>query len=272
RLLRCGTGLGGNMKLNSSKALALALVLAGSSSAAFAGNFNLNNMYMPNNDFIVGGTLVSPNDPVAATTVLVTDGNFICTGSLIDTDMVVTAAHCTAAQVSDLRIVFATDINKLNQSEVRAITGLQANPGWQGENSTGADQHDIALMRIDGSLPAGYHPANLLSASDSSALRKGETAVLAGYGITDAQSQDGAGVLRKVDVKISKQLGKTEVILDQRDGKGACHGDSGGPAFTADGQLWGVTNRGYPDNAPDDCVHYAVYTRIQAYASWIAQT
>ena len=46
------------------------------------------------------------------------------------------------------------------------------------------------------------------------------------------------------------------MILDQEDGSGACHGDSGGPAFfEKDGKtyLLGVTNRSYPDGAPDDC-------------------
>jgi secreted trypsin-like serine protease len=252
-------------------AFALSFALIATTIAAQAdGGFGSNSI--GDNEFIIGGTLVPAGDPVAATTVLVTDGNFICTGSLIDTDMVVTAAHCTAANVADLKIVFATDFNSISQGEVRPITGLQANPGWQGEQATGADQHDIALMRINGSLPTGYHPAQLLDASASAALRKGDTTLLAGYGITNASTQDGAGVLREVEVPISKQLGQTEVILDQRKGKGACHGDSGGPAFTTDGRLWGVTNRGYPDNAPDDCAHYAVYTRIEAYADWISAT
>ena len=60
---------------------------------------------------IIGGTIVDASDPVASTTVLVTDGNYICTGSIIDTDLVVTAAHCVAAPAENLKIVFALDIN-----------------------------------------------------------------------------------------------------------------------------------------------------------------
>jgi secreted trypsin-like serine protease len=250
------------MKMNLRNALALALAL-GAASAAHANN---------SLDTIVGGTLVDANDPVASTTVLVTDGNYICTGSIIDVDLVVTAAHCVAAPAENLRIVFVRDINagQIDKSNVLPISNYVANPGWQGENSSGVDQHDIALIRVVGALPAGYHPATLLSAAASSAIRKGDMAELAGYGITNATSQDGAGTLREVSVKVSKQLGQTEVVLDQRNGKGACHGDSGGPAF-ANGQLWGVTNRGYPDNAPDDCKEYAVYTRISAYADFLSQ-
>jgi secreted trypsin-like serine protease len=227
-------------------------------------------------DLIIGGTVVDANDPVASTTVLVTDGNFICTGSIIDQDLVVTAAHCVAAPAENLRIVFARDINgTIDKSMVLPITGYIANPGWQGDASQGVDQHDIAVIRLDGALPAGYHPATLLSADASAGLKKGEVTELAGYGITNAKTQDGAGTLREVDVKILQQLGQTEVVLDQRTGKGACHGDSGGPAFVNVGgelQLWGVTNRGYPDNAPDDCRHEVVYTRIAAYADFISQS
>jgi secreted trypsin-like serine protease len=66
--------------------------------------------------------------------------------------------------------------------------------------------------------------------------------------------------------------GKSEMILDQSRGHGACHGDSGGPAFVRQGKkmvLAGVTNRSYPSQAPDDCAHRVVYTKVSAYRSWI---
>ena len=62
------------------------------------------------------------------------------------------------------------------------------------------------------------------------------------------------------------------MILDQSHGHGACHGDSGGPAYIQkNGKmiLAGVTNRSYPSSASDDCAHQVVYTKVHAYESWI---
>ena len=76
-----------------------------------------------------------------------------------------------------------------------------------------------------------------------------------------------------VDVKISDaKFAKTEVLLDQRQGRGACHGDSGGPAEVLKNgvkYLWGVTNRGYPETGPDDCAQFSIYTKITAHQSFI---
>src|SRR5258708_1675351 len=43
---------------------------------------------------IVGGSKVSASDPIASTTVGLSDGEALCTASLIDDDIAVTAAHC----------------------------------------------------------------------------------------------------------------------------------------------------------------------------------
>jgi secreted trypsin-like serine protease len=114
---------------------------------------------------------------------------------------------------------------------------------------------------------------------DNSALKNGTIVTHAGYGITDgsadaqASGDDGAGVLREVDTTIAQApYGKTEVEMEQHHGKGACHGDSGGPAFlkAADGslQLFGVTSRG-PADQPDDCATYGIYSNILAHLDFI---
>ena len=143
-------------------------------------------------------------------------------------------------------------------------------PDW-GSRGSGMDQGDIALVKFGGGLPAGYKRVSAMN--DSSSIRKGARVVLAGYGISNARERSGAGRLRKAEVRVAEsRTGKQEMILDQSHGQGACHGDSGGPAFLRrKGKLIlaGLTNRSYPAQAPDDCAHQVVYTKVPAYRRWI---
>jgi secreted trypsin-like serine protease len=224
------------------------------------------------NDDIVGGTLVQPTDVVARSTVILTDGNALCSASIIDTDLLVTAAHCVTG-VGQLYVGFTMNMNRARSSNFQQVLGFEVTPEWaQTQGRTEAkDQGDIAVVRFAGGLPSGYEPVELLPPTD--ALRNGEVVVLAGYGITSAATQQGAGVLRKTEVTVKNAaFGQTEVELDQTEGRGACHGDSGGPAFVQSGAnmlLWGLTNRGYPDNGPDNCLTNSIYTRVAPYAAWI---
>ena len=229
---------------------------------------------------IIGGSTVSSSDPdgasVVALVIQLQEGQAICTGSLLASDILVTAAHCITDEsgrtvsASQVRLVFANDIRSSSRKIVNA-TGVKRHPDYDGDGG-GKDQNDIAIVRFGGGIPSGYQTATLLPSG--STIPKGSGAVLIGYGVnTMAGGGSGSGILRKVTVTVADGLfARTEVLIDQRNGKGACHGDSGGPAFTRSGGkllLWGVTNRGDPVNAPDDCKQFSVYTRITSQASFI---
>jgi secreted trypsin-like serine protease len=249
---------------------------------------------------IIGGEDVLASDPVATTTVALIGETvelgkkqvYLCTASIIADDTVVTAAHCVANALDDkVTLVFGTDLTTKGSTVVAAVHSNGIIYPKQYGTVRGRDQHDIAVVHFDGGLPDGFKPAEVLPAG--TALTTGEGVLLAGYGISDALAETGDGVLRKTTVTLKDPaFGKTEVLLDQSQGHGACHGDSGGPAFVQVGStsyLFGVTNRGYSDKppapkpvtapgvaapkgpAPDDCAEDAVYTRIDAYSKWIAK-
>ena len=224
---------------------------------------------------IVGGQVVLPDDPIAKSTVGVFANGAFCTGSIIDVDLVVTAAHCLSGPVSGVKIVYGGEIfssspHPESPAASYEVNSLYKGPQWE------VDWGDIALIRIQGKLLNNSVPAEILSVKRP--LVATDQAVLAGYGINDVPNYSGSGTLRKATVAIVvPQIGKTEVAVDSSHGSGACHGDSGGPAFLPAEQgghgiqLWGVTSHAYPNSAPDDCAEGAVYTNIVSYLDWIQQ-
>jgi secreted trypsin-like serine protease len=257
------------------KKFILALFVSAVSFSAHAGSF----------DHIFGGTAVQASDPAAQTTVFISGrsnlGYYFCSGSLIAEDIVVTAAHCVAdGKQGSFRVIFSrvvplswlTEKPTVSDSDpsVRQVVGTIADPDFNMKASE--DAHDIAIIRIKGDLPAGYHAATLLDSS--TALTPGEEVLLAGYGSTNPDIQGKGGVLNQATVTVKQAVGNTEIAVDQTQGKGGCWGDSGGPAFVQSGDellLWGLTNRAFPQNERT-CSHGAVYTRITDFSDFITQS
>jgi hypothetical protein len=234
-------------------------------------------------DHIVKGTVVQAGDPVALSTVFLamkkTSGYEFCTGSIIDQDIVVTAAHCVDGVSPDsIQVMFTLDVtmsfllgtptSTSGPDSVHPVYGAVADPQY---STSGIDRHDIAIIRFKGLMPDGYQAATLLG--DSAPLNSGEAVVLAGYGSTNPVLSSSVGQLRKADVSVDQMLGQTEVVLNEKNGAAACWGDSGGPAFvqldSSSLLLWGLTNRPYPDANPT-CIGESVYTRITRYSDFIA--
>ncbi len=239
---------------------------------------------------IIGGNPAQAGDAIASSTVLIvgelapaTAGGqpqqYICTGSLLADDTVVTAAHCVAEDINspvnaaNMRLVFGLAVTPTTTTlpPLRTPTGYLYAPGWQGAANgaeSGSDTHDIAILHFDGGLPAGYAPATLLPSSDP--ITPGMSVTLAGYGVDNGVKDTGAGTLRIVNnVPVEQMLGQTEVVMDQTGGVGSCSGDSGGPAFLkVNGQelLWGVTSRG-----DQTCAQVGIYTMISAYTDFISR-
>ncbi|HWU44330.1 MAG TPA: trypsin-like serine protease, partial [Bdellovibrio sp.] len=191
----------------------------------------------------------------------------LCTASILSEDVVITAAHCVSGHPNNMELSFGP---RSAGHDLRRVVDVAVAAPWARHSREAYDNGDIALVKFAGGLPPGFKPATLMKSSQR--LSDGQTVTLAGFGTSSGEGT-GAGRLRLVDVKIAKaDYSKTEVAVDQTKGHGACHGDSGGPAFVQDGKkdllLWGVTSRGI-DDPHDHCAGEAVYTRIQPYAPWI---
>ena len=225
---------------------------------------------------IVHGTQVTPKNWIAHTVVALVatneDGQSLCTASVVAKDLVVTAAHCVTSpkpgQQSEMDLIFSSDIHHADASMIRKVDRVEVPSEWNPSESQNQDTSDIALVHFSGDLPAGYAPSDLLPFEQT--LVRGESVELAGYGITDASANTGAGVLRKTDVTVlNPSYSASEVELDQSHGGGACHGDSGGPAYVMKNghpYLFGITSRG-----GGNCDKDVIYTRIAAYQGWFTR-
>lgn len=221
-------------------------------------------------DFIVGGKVVAESDEVKATTMVVFDSRLssLCTGSIIEKDIIVTAAHCISGSPSDIKIGFGLNVSAM---QLKPILNFMVHPGWRANFSENESASDIAIIQFNGGLPKGYRSARLLSPRYKHKID--EVAILAGYGVTKDVHASGQGRLRMTEVKVSNPLfNEYEILLDQSQGKGACFGDSGGPAFLKNKEgkleLWGVTSRGYGPNQRD-CSGYSIYTKISSHSRWL---
>lgn len=241
---------------------------------------------------IIGGDAVSADDPMAHTTVQIfaqtDEGIAGCTGSLIAADVVMTAGHCSVSNPNNIIIYFSKDVpadlesflkNWRQNPLVKQVVGGVTNPAWAKlKPTTKVNWGDMSLLKIESAAPAGFQPATLISASTK--LENGETITLAGFGLIQPLvngNQVDTTELRKVDVTIKNaKYSKTEILLDTANGKGSCHGDSGGPGFVSvDGKnvIAAITSRADISTDPNgECTGNVIYTDVAPYLSWISET
>ncbi|WP_413294225.1 S1 family peptidase [Bdellovibrio sp. HCB185ZH] len=146
-------------------------------------------------DAIIGGSLVKKDARIAKSTVGIYDVNVgaVCTGILLENNLVVTAAHCVQPDdVSETFIVFSTDMeslltdyDKIRKSPLtrRASVGI-INEKYKHVSELrepNEPTHDIALLKFNGTVPKGYTAAQILS--DAALLKEGASTLIAGYGV-----------------------------------------------------------------------------------------
>lgn len=223
---------------------------------------------------ILGGEVVKSNDIVALSTVALNyvegDAAYpMCTGTLIASDLVLTAAHCLrGSDISQIRIGFSIEAKgQLDKETMYEIANVEIHPKY-GVNRL----NDVALIALSKPAPAPYQPVSIVS--EQFQLAVGLPMLLAGYGVIDDLTGKDTDALRKVTVPLAKILNEDAILVtDQTKSTGACNGDSGGPAYLELGgvlYVYGIT-RGPHENAPD-CHHFGEYTYASKFETFILES
>ncbi|CAF0923503.1 unnamed protein product [Adineta steineri] len=241
---------------------------------------------------IIGGE-TAPSHTWGWTVGLYRSNHFYCAGSIIASDLVVTAAHCIYSEILTLsKLTLIAGSNLLSdtdkQGQIRSVHEVFIHPQYDNRLTL----NDIAIIRLskpfnmsDSRLAAICLP-NAVTAEENAISedpKPGTNLVVVGWGVTESGSGIKSKTLQQVTVQ-AVASNSTDCTTSTGDmvnstltfcagvaggGKDSCQGDSGGPlmAFVTDHwELVGITSNGYGCALPG---HSGIYTRVPYFIPFI---
>ncbi|XP_050672047.1 venom protease-like [Leptidea sinapis] len=213
---------------------------------------------------------------------------YICSGTIIDTTHILTAAHC----VTDQNIVHIRvgDYDLTQQEDCQEIMGnfvcenyvqdLFVEKSFVHEMYDGKF-HDIALIKLKTKIDFNHKNVAPICLPIYAYLRRkallGHNGIVAGWGVTETFFR--SSILRKVSVpvqhpEICDVFTRSQNIICAGDvKKDSCSGDSGGPLMfieTYENEIRYVQH-GIVSRGPNMCglVRAGIYTDVAKYMDWI---
>jgi len=192
---------------------------------------------------------------------------YLCSGTLIGTNRILTAGHCICAACT-MTVGFGPRMNAAGDQILANVVGVSLHPLYQKSGPEMQPGFDLAVLSLDGYTSGPEYKKPIPVYPISLAVRTNELLIV-GYGLTEMRTPSGSasfGEKRKATVRVSSAtctqpwagragcvkfrefvLQSSATLLNNGLGPDTCNGDSGGPAFVVGKNntrsLVGVTSR-----------------------------
>jgi secreted trypsin-like serine protease len=220
---------------------------------------------------VVGGITAKPGAWPDAVAVLTRDGG-LCTGTLLDADLVLTAGHCAAAE--PVRVIQGSVDLSQPGGNSRAVKWSKTYPAWE-------TSYDVGIVMLENPLAAPKR-AVAEGCSERNQLASGSMLDIVGFGLTTTAGVGDNTRLHQAKIGVTDGDCTREPACERSVAPGgefvagghgvdSCFGDSGGPVYitTAHGTaLIGVVSRGVASYG-QPCGDGGIYVRADKVVQWI---
>lgn len=172
----------------------------------------------------------------------------LCSGTLVDEDVFLTAGHCTAflesigIESDEVWVSFDQDVVPVTRKTKLIAGEYVTNPGYNQAQSDPGDLAVVLLSRNVGATPGELPEVGLFDDMYDAGTLQTSKFTAVGYGVQERVKGTGGthpdDGLRRVAVSSFNTINQNWLRLDQNPAHGSggtCFGDSGGPNFLGAG-------------------------------------